>query len=145
MSRSILKVLLPFIIGIATLSGCASMGDGIPPEKLGEYAQIVSRVGMYGSNMDTLPRALEGRENTAYISWINGKSIFPARASMNILPGEYDFQLGMRCDNSATCRPGQPYKLFVKAGYRYVLTPEGVLVSDRIQPRNGANEHRYQQ
>src|SRR4030042_6416365 len=70
MSRRILTALLPMLIGVALLSGCGTMGDGIPPEKLGEYAQVVSRVGERGSNMDTLPKRRIGFESVAYISWI---------------------------------------------------------------------------
>ncbi|MDO8990072.1 MAG: hypothetical protein Q7U91_10615 [Sideroxyarcus sp.] len=133
------------MIGVTALSGCAMMGDGIPPEKLGEYAQVASRIGLRGSNMDTLPDSRRGFENTANISWINGKSIFPAREALNMLPGEYEFQVGIGCDNTATCRPGKPYKLVVKAGMRYVLTPNAVYVSDRYVPRNKAVEAVYGQ
>ena len=144
MSSNLIKAIVSSMIGLAALSGCAMMGDGIPPEKLGEYAQIVSRVGLHGSNMDTQPRAMSGLENTANISWVNGKSIFPAREKLNVLPGEYDFQVGLGCDNTATCRPGRVYKLVVKAGYRYVITPDAVYVSDRTQPRTSSNERIYQ-
>lgn len=143
MSKRILKVLLPMLIGLSVLSGCAMFGDGIPPEKLGEYAQIVSRVGLRGSNMDTLPSSQRGFEGTASISWVNGSTIFPAREMINVLPGEYEFQVGLGCDNTATCRPGSPYKLTVKAGKRYVLTPSGTYVSDRNIPRSEAKETLY--
>jgi hypothetical protein len=144
MSREFIKAVVSSMIGLTALSGCAMMGDGIPPEKLGEYAQIVSRVGLRGSNMDTQPRSMSGIENTANISWVNGKSIFPAREKLNVLPGEYEFQVGLGCDNTATCRPGRAYKLVVKAGYRYVITPDAVYVSDRTQPRTNSNERIYQ-
>lgn len=120
-------------------------GEDIPPEKLGEYAQIVSRIGEQGSNMDTLPRSREGFEMTATIAWINGKVSFPARQVVNVLPGEYEFQVGLGCSNTATCRPSRPYKLTVKAGYRYVITPSAVYVSDRNIPRSEAKETLYQQ
>lgn len=138
-----LGFLMATIVGTAALTGCAMMGDGIPPEKLGEYGLIESRIGTRGSNMDTLPASRQGFENTAYISWVNGKSVFPARPTMNVLPGEYEFQVGIGCDNTATCRPGTPYKLNVKAGSRYVLTPSAVLVSDRFVSREEAKETQY--
>lgn len=132
------------MVGAVALTGCAMMGDGIPPEKLGEYGLIESHIGARGSNMDTLPAAMQGFETTAYISWVNGKAAFPARPTMNVLPGEYDFQVGIGCGNTATCRPSTPYRLKVKAGLRYVLTPSGVLVSDRFVARQEAKETRYQ-
>jgi hypothetical protein len=135
--------LVSLLVGAVVLSGCATMGDGIPPEKLGEYALIESHIGMRGNNMDTLPSSMRGMENTASIGWINGKAVFPANDSMNVLPGEYTFQVGIGCDNTATCRPGYPYKLKVKAGQRYVLLPMEVLVSDRSIPRAAAKEIRY--
>lgn len=135
--------LVALLVGAVVLSGCAAMGDGIPPEKLGEYALIESHIGTRGNNMDTLPPSMRGFENTAYISWVNGKVALPALESMNVLPGEYTFQVGIGCDNTATCRPGYPYKLKVKAGQRYVLLPTGVLVSDRSVPRAAAKEVRY--
>src|SRR5487761_2588010 len=98
MSSNLFKAIVSSMIGFAALSGCAMMGDGIPHEKLGEYAQIVSRVGLHGSNMDTQSRSMSELENTANISWVNGKSIFPAREKLNVLPGEYDFQVGLGCD-----------------------------------------------
>lgn len=145
MHKGLLILVLPFMIGVTALSGCAMMGDGIPPEKLGEYAQVVSRIGLRGSNMDTLPDYRRGMENTANISWVNGKSIFPAREALNVLPGEYEFQVGIGCDNTATCRPSQAHKLVVKAGKRYVLTPYAVYVSDRNVPRSKATETVYGQ
>lgn len=135
--------LMAMLVGAVAMTGCAMMGDGIPPEKLGEYAQVASRIGLRGSNMDTLPSSRIGFENTASISWVNGKSIFPASQSLNVLPGEYTFQVGIGCDNTATCRPGVPFKLTVKAGLRYVLLPDGVMVSDRFVPRAEAKETRY--
>ena len=134
---------MAMLVGAVVLSGCAMMGDGIPPEKLGEYALIESHIGLRGNNMDTLPASMRGMENTASVSWVNGKSVFPANRTMNVLPGEYTFQVGIGCDNTATCRPGYPYKLRVKAGQRYVLLPSEVLVSDRSIPRAEAKEIRY--
>jgi L-2-hydroxyglutarate oxidase LhgO len=49
------------------------------------------------------------------------------------------------CANTATCRPSRAYHLSVKAGYRYVLTPNAVYVSDRKSPRNTATEEKYEQ
>jgi len=119
------------------------LGDNIPPEKLGEYALIESHTSLRGRNMDTLPSAMRGMDNYANISWINGKTAFPAKRNMNVLPGEYTFQVGLGCDNTATCRPGTPYKLNVQAGKRYALLPEGVMVSDRFAPRDTATEKPY--
>lgn len=135
--------LMAMLVGAVVLTGCAMMGDGIPPEKLGEYALIQSRIGMRGNNMDTLPSSMRGFENTASISWVNGKVAFPALETMNVLPGEYTFQVGIGCDNTATCRPGVPYKLKVKAGLRYVLLPTGVMVSNRSVTRSEAHETPY--
>lgn len=111
-------------------------GDSIPAEKEGDYALVVSRIGVNGDNMDTLPNS-GGYEATAYISWVNGKAIFPAWPQKNFLPGTYDFQVGIGCGNTATCHPSSIYHLFVRAGYRYVLTPNAVYVSDRKSPRSG--------
>lgn len=144
MSIKAMSVFVTMLISATVLSGCAMFSDGIPPEKLGEYALVVSRIGDRGSNMDTLPSSMQGFENTAYISWINGKTLFPASSQKNMLPGEYEFQVGLGCGNSATCRPSRPYKITVKAGYRYVLTPEGVYVSDRNTPRSKNSETLYQ-
>lgn len=135
--------LAAILVGVFALSACAMLGDGIPPEKLGEYAIVESHISMQGRNMDTLQDSMRGIDNFAYISWINGKPAFPARQAMNVLPGEYTFQVGIGCNNSATCRPGAPFKLNVKAGSRYVLLPEGVMVSDRFVPREKATEKPY--
>ncbi len=135
--------LAAMLIGAVALAGCAMFGDGIPQEKLGEYALIESHISLQGRNMDTLPDSMRGIDNFASISWVNGKPVFPARRDMNVLPGEYTFQVGLGCNNTATCRPGTPYKLNVKAGLRYVLLPEGVMVSDRFVPRGQAKESRY--
>ncbi len=143
MLNSKIGSLIAALVGAIVLAGCAAMGYGIPPEKLGDYALIESRIGLHGNNMDTLPSSMQGFERTASISWVNGKSIFPARQTLNVLPGEYSFQVGIGCDNTATCRPSVPYKLKVKPGLRYVLLPEGVMVSDRFVPREQAKETRY--
>lgn len=144
MSKRMMIGLLSVLIGATALTGCKMFGDGIPPEQLGNYGIVVSRISEGGRNMDTLPSSLEGRDTTAYVSWINGKRAMPARASMNMLPGEYEFQVGLGCSNSATCRPSRAYKIIVKAGYRYVLTPDGIFVSDRTIPRSQAGEKLYQ-
>lgn len=94
--------LLSMLIGATALTGCKMFGDGIPPEQLGNYGIVVSRISEGGRNMDTLPSSLEGRDTTAYVSWINGKRAMPARASINMLPGEYEFQVGLGCSNSAS-------------------------------------------
>lgn len=143
MLNSKIGSLIAALVAAIVLAGCAAMGDGIPPEKLGDYALIESHISLQGRNMDTLPDSMRGIDNFASISWINGKAVFPARRAMNVLPGEYTFQVGLGCNNTATCRPGNPYKLNVKAGLRYVLLPEGVMVSDRFVPREQAKETRY--
>lgn len=143
MLKRVFGVSMAVLVGAVSLSGCAMFGDGIPPEKLGEYALVESHISLRGRNMDTLPDSMRGLDNYASISWINGKPAFPARQAMNVLPGEYSFQVGIGCDNTATCRPGTPFKLNVKAGSRYVLLPEGVMVSDRSVPRGQATETRY--
>lgn len=116
-------IIFAVLIGMLSLSGCAMLGDGIPADKLGDYALVESDIGL--------------------ISWINGKTVFPARGSMNMAPGEYDFQVGIGCSNTATCHPSRPYKLVVKAGKRYVLTQGDVMVSDRFTPRAQAKETPY--
>ncbi|MHB1117783.1 hypothetical protein [Sideroxydans sp.] len=138
------RKMMGLLAGILALSGCAMMGDGIPPEQLPNYGLVVSRISDHGRNMDTLPSSLRGFDNEAYVSWINGKAAFPARQMMNLLPGEYDIQVGLGCGNSATCRPSRIYKIRVEAGKRYILTPDAIYVSDRSVPRADANEKLYQ-
>lgn len=144
MSKRMMIGLLSMLIGATALTGCKMLGDGIPPEQLGNYGLVVSRISEKGRSMDTLPSSQQGFDTTAYISWINGKHAMPASEMMNMLPGEYEFQVGLGCSNSATCRPSRAYKIIVKAGYRYVLTPDGIFVSDRTIPRSQAGEKLYQ-
>lgn len=118
-----LGIIFAGLIGVLSLSGCAMLGDGIPADKLGSYALVESDIGL--------------------ISWINGNTVFPARQSLNMAPGEYDFQVGIGCENTATCRASRPYKLVVKAGMRYVLTRGDVMVSDRFTPRDKAKQTPY--
>lgn len=128
MSTKFLRMGFSVLLAATVLAGCAMFGENIPPEKEGDYALIVSDISDGGS--------------TAYISYINGKTMFPARPSTNVLPGQYNFQVGIGCSNTATCRRSQPIIVEVKAGYRYRLTLNGVYVSDRKLPRI-AGETRY--
>ena len=137
MKRVVLAVVM--LLGLFVLAGCA----GIPPEKEGNYALIVSRISEHGWDMDSPRVRAMNDESSASIGWINGKVQFPARSSTNVLPGEYTFQVGLFCSDSRTCRPGTPFKLDVKAGYRYVLTNLGVYVSDRKLPRDKTTETLY--
>lgn len=124
------------LIGVAVLAGCV----GIPQEQLKNYALIESSISERGLNMDTTK---SNSESTAYISWINGSSVFPASRSKNVLPGVYAFSVGLNCSSSGLCRPSPAITLNVKAGFRYVLTPNGVLVSDRNLPRDKSTETLY--
>ena len=128
------------LFGVVVLVGCV----GIPQEQLKNYALIESSISERGQNMDTAKPNSQGiPESTAYISWINGRSVFPASPSKNVLPGEYEFSVGINCSNSGLCRPSPAITLKVKAGLRYVLTPNGVLVSDRNLPRDKSTETLY--
>lgn len=142
MSIKAVSVFLVMLIGATAMTGCALFGENIPPEKLGEYGLVVSATGTHGSDMDTLPASMGGFETTAYVSYINGKPILPALPAKNMLPGEYDFQVGLGC-GEGHCRPGRVYTIDVKAGYRYVLKPDGVYVSDRNVPRSKNSETLY--
>jgi hypothetical protein len=131
MSTKFVRMTFSVILTAFVMAGCAIFGESIPPEKLGDYALIVSGINDGGS--------------TAYISVINGKTMFPARPSTNVLPGQYTFQVGLGCSNTATCRSSQPISVEVKGGYRYRLTLNGVYVSDRKLPIGSAAETRYGQ
>jgi hypothetical protein len=122
--------LISLLLATIVLVGCES----IPPEQLKNYGLIESRIGLHGMDMDTLP--YNSLESVAYITYIDGrpKSGGP---SINIAPGEYQFQVGLGCNSTVTCRPGAPYKINVEAGKRYVLRPNGVYVSDRFSSRKG--------
>jgi len=128
---------ISIMIAAVGLVGCGS----IPKEQQKNYALVVSRVGgEYGSDMDAVP--FSSTESTAMISYIDGRTIFPAKSSVNLAPGEYKIQLGMRCGSSTTCHPGDPYILNLEPGKRYVLKPNGnVYVSDRFSDRS--NEALY--
>lgn len=131
MPAKYLRMIFSIVMVAFVLAGCAMLGENIPPEKEGEYALIVSEISDGGS--------------TAYINWVNGKTQFPARPSTNVLPGQYTFQVGLGCGNTATCRRSQPISVEVKGGYRYRLTLNGVYVSDRKLPIGSATEERYGQ
>ena len=143
MTKKWIKGLLLALTSSIVLSGCAIFGDGIPEEKKGNYALIVSNTGERGENMDKVTREQAMYHTRASIGWVNGKPQFPARTSLNILPGEYEFSVGLGCSNSANCRPGPRIPLVVKAGLRYSLSPDGVFVSDRKKPWTTENETPY--
>ena len=117
---SFAKSLQYFLLALVAyiLVGCSS----IPPEQQKNYALIQSGVA-------------EGI-SSAPVAYINGHVQFPATSSANVLPGQYQFQLGLNCGNTATCHPSRPYELVVEAGKMYVLLAGGtVMVSDRFNPR----------
>lgn len=143
MSGKLLRGIASVLISIFVLGGCALFGPDIPPGQEQNYALIESRISEHGLNVDTMSSSQGMYDSTASIGWINGKARFPARSSINVLPGEYEFSVGLGCSNSATCRPSPAVALDVKAGFRYVLTPNGVYVSDRSKPRNKATETLY--
>ena len=105
------------IFAIFALAGCQS----IPPEQLKNYALVVSRVPDGGG--------------VAPIAAQNGRTLFPAPSSVDVLPGEYQFQLGLGCSNTATCRRGSPINLVVEAGKRYAIESGRVMVSNRFEDR----------
>lgn len=123
----------------ACLSGCGMNSVSVKDQP--NHAIVVSRIGDYGSDLDKLPSSTT--EFPAYVSWINGKAVFPATPTIDLLPGEYDVQVGIACSNTATCHPSKIFNLRVEAGYRYVLKPDIVLVSPRSVPRSGAKEIPY--
>ena len=121
-----------------TVVGCES----IPPEQLKNYGLVQSSIGVHGSDIDHLPPNYF--ENAAYISYVDFK-VNGGSANRNIAPGEYTFQVGLGCDNTATCRPSMPYKIKVEAGKRYVLKPGGLIyVSDRFASRKNEVLYRAQ-
>lgn len=112
------------IFAFVAVAGCQS----IPPEQLKNYALIESHI--------------RDGSGVAYISYQNGRSLFPAKPSIDVLPGEYQFQVGLGCSNTTTCRRGSPINLVVVAGKRYALESGRVMVSDRFADRK--NEVPYQ-
>lgn len=121
---------ISIMIVAVLLAGCGS----IPEEQQKNYALIESKVSEHGWDVDRLPSS--SLEITAYVGYVDGKAIFPAKPSIDLAPGDYQIQLGMRCSNSATCGPGAPYNLALEPGKRYVLKPNGqVFVSDRFSSR----------
>lgn len=143
MSRKLLRGMVSILLSMFVLGGCALFGPDIPAGQEPNYALIESSISERGQNMDTISSSQAMYETTANISWVNGRVKFPARSSINVLPGEYEFSVGLGCSNTATCRPGPAIALDVKAGYRYVLTPNGVFVSDRSKPRSKETETLY--
>lgn len=105
------------IFAIVAIAGCQS----IPPEQLKNYALVVSRI---PDGADTAPIASQ-----------NGKNLFPAKYSLDLLPGEYQFQAAIGCSNTATCRRSSPINVVVEAGKRYVLESGRIMVSDRFTDR----------
>ena len=105
------------IFSIFAIVGCQS----IPPEQLKNYALIVSRVPDGGG--------------VAPIASKSGSTLFPAPTTLDVLPGEYQFQLALGCSNTATCRRGSPINLVVEAGKRYVIESGRVMVSNRFEDR----------
>ena len=130
------------LCAIAVLVASCGM-NRVPESEAKNYALIVSGTGQYGSDMDRVP--LSSREHWALISWINGKVLPLSSASVDLPPGEYDIQVGIGCNDTRTCRPGKAHSIEVKAGYRYVLKPNRVLVSDRTIPRRQATEVPYEE
>ncbi|HQS58827.1 MAG: hypothetical protein B7Y56_10405 [Gallionellales bacterium 35-53-114] len=143
MTKKIARGLVLVMLSAFALGGCALFGDGIPDDQKGNYALIVSNIGERGEDMDQVSREQAMYHSRANIGWVNGKPQFPARTSLNILPGEYEFSVGLGCSNSASCRPSAPISIVVKAGYRYALTTRGVFVSDRMKPWKNENETPY--
>lgn len=132
------------LIGIITTASLLLIGCGgetaISQAELPNYGLVISGVSDYGEDIDT------DRHDDAIqagIAYINGKVRTIATSSVNLKPGDYDIQVGLRCGDSRTCRPGKAYKITVKAGYRYVLKPDGVYVSNRSIPRDKTKEARY--
>lgn len=127
------------MVVLAAMALCMGGCQSIPQAQLKNYALIASRTSDSGQYMDA--PGVSGMQSAAYISYVNGRPRFPPAPSIDVLPGEYVVQLGLNCGNSATCRRGPQIDIVAEAGKRYVLTPSGVMVSDRFSSR--ANEVRY--
>ncbi|BBO99605.1 hypothetical protein [Sulfuriferula nivalis] len=118
-------------LSASILASCQS-AQSIPQDQLKNYAVVETGTNEYGADLDTSTDKFP-----ALVSYINGTARWVSSRTMDLLPGEYQIQLGMACGNTATCHPGRKYDLNVEAGKRYVLKPYAVLVSDRDASRSG--------
>lgn len=133
LGRKVSQYLL--LAGVAMFAGCAT--SSLSPEEQKNYAFIESRISGYGTDMDHDTYPCPPCAQTAFISWIDGRTRGFARPAVDLPPGNYKIQVGLRCESTVTCHPSAPYNLNVEAGKRYVLKPNGVVyVSDRFSDRS---------
>lgn len=137
MKNKNLYFMLSIIIGMVSISGCVSPANKMPIEQRAKFALIESQIGEYGGDMDR--RTENNTEMTASVAWINNK-LEGGGQEFNLAPGYYDLQVALGCGNTVTCHASKVYSLHAKAGYRYVLKPNEILVSDRNIPREQAKE-----
>lgn len=122
------------------MAGCVTP---LPPEQQKNYALVVSEVNEFGGDAERDVVPCPPCAMKAHVAWIDGKVLGQAPGvtfssdGTEFLPGAYKIQVGLRCGDTATCRPGPAYHLNLEAGKRYVLKPNNVVyVSDRFSNRS---------